>query len=46
MDETSSEKLLNAAVDEADENSMILIVDNEEVLYEAIENVTYSFLLK
>lgn len=44
--ETNTEKLLNAVINEADENSLVLIVDGEAVLYKAVENVAYSFFAK
>lgn len=44
--ETNTEKLLNAVVNEANENSLVLIVDGEAVLYKSVENVGYSFLAK
>lgn len=39
--ETNSEELLNALVDYANEESMVLIYDNEAVLYFAIKEIKY-----
>ena len=41
--ETNTEKLLNAKVDGANERSLVLLINNEAVLYWAIEETTYSF---
>lgn len=44
--ETNAESLLNAKVDSANEKSMILIVDNIGVLFNAIESSNHSFFAK
>lgn len=42
--ETNTEELLNAKVDDANENVLVLLINNEAVLYRAIQDVSYSFL--
>ena len=41
--ETNSEELLNAVVDDVNEKSLILIYNNEAVLYKAIDETKYCF---
>ncbi|MGN1311324.1 MAG: DUF4362 domain-containing protein [Clostridia bacterium] len=41
--ETNSEELLNAVVDDVNEKSLILIYNNEAVLYRAIDETKYCF---
>ncbi len=41
--ETNSEELLNAVVDDVNEESLILIYNNEAVLYRAIDETKYCF---
>ncbi len=44
--ETNTENLLNSAIDFANENSLVLLSNNEYILFNAIENNTSSFFAK